>query len=264
MGGLSWFRLYAEAVDDEKLRLLAFEDRWHFVAICCCKAQGILDDEDADRRRRKVCVKLGLLDRELDEVARRLSEVGLIHRETFQPVAWDNRQFKSDSSLERVRKYREKMKRYGNVSVTGQETETEAETEKDIGTDYVSTLSESTDSDVPKPINGKTSYRVPDCPYGALVDAYHELLPAAPRIEVLTEQRKRHMQARWRQVCADEKLDRSAGVEWFRAFFSHVGDSKFLTGRVPPREGRKPFVAGLDWLMGAEKFVKVYEGAYHR
>ena len=40
---LPWFRLYAEAIDDEKLRLLAFEDRWHFIALMCCMGQGILD-----------------------------------------------------------------------------------------------------------------------------------------------------------------------------------------------------------------------------
>lgn len=39
-----WLRLYTEAVDDEKLRLLAFEDRWHFIAILCCKGKGIIDE----------------------------------------------------------------------------------------------------------------------------------------------------------------------------------------------------------------------------
>lgn len=127
MKTLPWFRLYAEAVDDEKLRLLAFEDRWHFVALLCCKASGILDGEDADLRTRKVAVKLGLDLRELGEVCRRLSEVGLIQRETFQPIAWNERQFRSDSSTERVQAYRERMKRHRNVSVTAQDTDTDTE-----------------------------------------------------------------------------------------------------------------------------------------
>lgn len=129
MSRLQWFRMYSEAVDDEKLRLLAFEDRWHFVALLCCKAQGILD-EDGELRNRKVAVKLGLSVRELEEVARRLSEVDLIDAQTLQPLAWDHRQFKSDSSLERVRAFRERMKRGCNVTVTAQETETETETEQ--------------------------------------------------------------------------------------------------------------------------------------
>ena len=129
--------MYSEAIDDEKLRLLAFEDRWHFVALLCCKAQGLLDGTDA-LTRRKVSVKLGLDSRELEEVARRLAEVGLIDAQTLQPVAWDRRQFKSDDSKERVRSYRERVKRECNVTVTpdnsdsnavvtSQETETETE-----------------------------------------------------------------------------------------------------------------------------------------
>lgn len=127
-----WFRLYTETVDDEKLRLLAFEDRWHFIALLCCKGSGLLDSGDDDSLlRRKLAVKLGLSPRELEEVARRLAEVGLIDFDNFQPLAWDDRQFKSDSSTERVRKYRERVKQSGNVSVTAQETDTDTEEERE-------------------------------------------------------------------------------------------------------------------------------------
>ena len=146
---LAWFRLYAEAVDDDKLRLLAFEDRWHFVALLCCKAQGILDSH-GDLVRRKVCVKLGLDMRELDEVARRLSEVELIDQHTLEPLAWSRRQFVSDrdsTAAERQRRRRQKLKestenecvtdasrvtsRNSHGRVTRPETETETETEKE-------------------------------------------------------------------------------------------------------------------------------------
>ena len=124
-----WFRMYSEAVDDEKLRLLAFEDRWHFVALLCLKCQGVLDSGDGDQMlRRKVAVKLGLQLRELEAVELRLQEVGLIG-EGFQPVAWDERQYKSDTSAERTRAYRERMKRHGDVTVTAQETDTDTDTE---------------------------------------------------------------------------------------------------------------------------------------
>lgn len=137
-----WFRAYSEMIDDEKLRLLAFEDRWHYVAILCCKCGGILDD-DCDRSllRRKVAVKMGVQMRELDEISRRLSEVGLIDEDTLQPIKWSDRQFESDSSKERMRRYRERqrnqqlegMKRNGDVTVTVQETETDTETDKNRG-----------------------------------------------------------------------------------------------------------------------------------
>ena len=104
-----WFRMYSEAVDDEKLGLVSFEDRWHFVALLCCKNSGILDS-DPSLLNRKVAFKLKLDVRELGEVARRLSEVGLIDRETLQPLRWEDRQFKSDSSIERVAAYRDRKK----------------------------------------------------------------------------------------------------------------------------------------------------------
>lgn len=131
MSAMQWFRLYSRIVDDEKLRLLAFEDRWHFVALCCLKSDGLLDEPDTELRSRKIAVKLGVQIRELDEIARRLREVDLID-ETLNPIAWQELQFRSDNSTERVKKYRQKQQRNAatrlrNVSVTVQETETETD-----------------------------------------------------------------------------------------------------------------------------------------
>jgi hypothetical protein len=133
MSGLQWFRLYHRIVDDEKLRLLAFEDRWHFVALCCLKADGLIDTPNDNLRSRKIAVKLGVQLRELDEIGRRLQEVDLVD-ENLSPVAWDELQYKSDNSTNRVKKYREKqqrnvVKRECNVSVTGQDTDTDTDTE---------------------------------------------------------------------------------------------------------------------------------------
>lgn len=110
MSGKPWFRFHCDAVDDDKLRLLAYEDRWHFVALLCCKGSGILDEKDPILKRRKVAIKLGLSQAELDEVVRRLAEVNLVTNETLQPVSWNKRQYKSDNSTERVRRCRERKK----------------------------------------------------------------------------------------------------------------------------------------------------------
>ena len=127
---LPWFRMYGEAVDDEKLRLLAFEDRWHFVALLCCKTQGILD-EGSTIMHRKVAVKLGVDMRTLEEIVRRLAEVELIDENTLQPMAWENRQFKSDSSKDRTQRYRERMKRHCDGVVTVQDTDKDTDTYTD-------------------------------------------------------------------------------------------------------------------------------------
>jgi hypothetical protein len=134
--------MHAEAVDDEKLRLLAFEDRWHFVALLCLKAQGTLDS-GAPRLESRVALKLGLQLPQLDELKRRLLEINRID-DTFQPVSWGKRQYDSDNSTKRVsalrarklanRQAQEKKpganrKRKGNVSVTPPE-QSRAETEQ--------------------------------------------------------------------------------------------------------------------------------------
>lgn len=109
MSNMPWFRAYTEMVDDEKLRLLAFEDRWHYVALLCLKGQGVLDNADP-LMLRKVAVKLGVDLRTLEDIARRLAEVGLIDQTTLEPLGWDKRQMKSDSSAERVARYRAKKR----------------------------------------------------------------------------------------------------------------------------------------------------------
>lgn len=143
MKPLPWFRWSTSAVDDDKLRLVAFEDRWHFVALCCCKAQGILDIE-APRKMilRRLAVKLGLQAVDLDEVLRRLDEAGLIDNKKLQIPGWNKHQFISDHSQQRVRKHRNNkearngddplQKRLSRVTVTPPDTDTDTDTEKEV------------------------------------------------------------------------------------------------------------------------------------
>lgn len=108
MSKLPWLRLYTDTVDNEKIRLLAFEDRWHFIALLCLKQQGVLDS-NPDLIERKISLKLGVQLRELDEIKRRLIGVELIGPD-WVPVGWESKQYKSDSSTARVHKHRENKK----------------------------------------------------------------------------------------------------------------------------------------------------------
>lgn len=117
---LPWFRLYHEIVDDDKIRLLAFEDRWHFIAILCCKAKGLLDDEEQsfDMMQRRLAVRLGLQVRETEELQRRLMEVGLVDS-YWQPRNWSKRQRRSDhdsTAAERKRRQRDRNGSHGGVT----------------------------------------------------------------------------------------------------------------------------------------------------
>jgi hypothetical protein len=123
----SWLRLYHEFADDPKIQMLAFEDQRHYVMVLCLKGRGVLDSgtPNADYRERMIAKALGLDPLTSREVKFRLMEPGLID-ENWQPVRWAERQFESDNSTERVQKYRDKRKRFGNVS-SKQEPEPEGQ-----------------------------------------------------------------------------------------------------------------------------------------
>lgn len=117
---LPWLRLYTEFSSDPKIQIMAFEDQRHFIMLLCLKGNGTLDSDciSESYRERLIAKALGLDPIAAGEAKRRLLEGGLID-EHWHPIAWENRQFDSDSSTDRVRKYREKQR--GNVTETLQE-----------------------------------------------------------------------------------------------------------------------------------------------
>lgn len=225
--GMPWLRLYTDVIDDEKLGLLAFEDRWHYVAILACKGKGILDKGDShEMMLRKVAFKLGLTPRELVEVARRLSEVGLIDRDTLQPCGWDDRQFESDKSAARTRAYRERKagkehqnvtvtdaKRHGDVTVTAQDTDTDTEAYSDTDTD---TEKERTDSEeitgVGAPIAESAPRPAPPTPAppSEKTSSASATLPPAPRKSATRLPEEWALPKAWGDWALDERPDMTA------------------------------------------------------
>ncbi len=120
---LPWFRMYVEFSGDPIAQSLAFEDQRHYIIILCLKGNGTLDRKLSNREA-IIARGLGLDPISAAEVKRRLMEVGFVDK-NWQPVAWEKRQYSSDVSSNRVRKYR-KVKDTGNVSetVTGNVSET--------------------------------------------------------------------------------------------------------------------------------------------
>ena len=75
-----------------------------------------------------------------------------------------------------------------------------------------------------------------------------------PRVVKLTEKRKSHIRSRWRGD-ADN-------LKFWEDYFDHVSQSKFLTGRTNPTNGRKVFMADIDFLIREDVIVKTQEGKY--
>lgn len=95
----------------------------------------------------------------------------------------------------------------------------------------------------------------PDCPHEEILRLYHEILPTLPRVEVWNDTRRKLLRQRWRE---------NPSLESWEGYFRHVAESRFLTGKAPPRNGSPPFVADLEWLIRPQNFAKVVEGKYHR
>ncbi|MFT3789628.1 MAG: hypothetical protein QM741_00830 [Rudaea sp.] len=94
-----------------------------------------------------------------------------------------------------------------------------------------------------------------DCPHQAIIDLYHEALPALRRVRDWTAARQKLLRARWREKAEHRSLD------WWRNFFGYVAASDFLTGRTQNRGGRS-WECDLEWLLRPANFVKVIEGKY--
>lgn len=266
MKSLPWFRAYTEMVDDEKLRLLAFEDRWHFVALLCLKGQGLID-EGGPLLFRKVAVKLGIDTRTLDEVARRIAEVGLIDEVTLQPIAWNSRQMRSDKDMtnaERQARYRDSLKdkksvsnALRNVTVTRIDTDTDIDKDKE----------EANASVAVKP--AAVAAVQPSCPADDLIDLYHELMPLNPPVRIINDARRKSIRARWKEAslltCSPFGYsNRQDGIVAWRKFFEVCAESEFLTGRAKAMPGKPPFVADIDFLFSPSGFAKCLENKYHR
>jgi hypothetical protein len=112
-------------------------------------------------------------------------------------------------------------------------------------------------------VGSPSAPRLPACPSDEIVTLYHEHLPMLPRVDILSDGRKRALSARWRDVVSDPAMKgkddiRREGLDWFAWYFGHAATSKFLTGKS------KDWRADFDFLVTPQKFVKVCEGHYHK
>lgn len=116
-----------------------------------------------------------------------------------------------------------------------------------------------TDAVSPAPA-GVAKPSVSPCQHQEIIDLYNEILPMGVEVDkdLWSGARKAALQARWR-----EKPERQ-NLLWWGKFFHYCSESKFLTGRTIPRQGREPFRITLEWIVTAGNFVKIHEGTYHR
>ena len=125
-----WFRLYDDLVDDPKVQRLSPENFRGLVNIWCLasKNEGVIPSID------EIAFKLRMTPPKAAKLIGVLREANLIDQTDngLAPHNWSSRQYRSDTSTERVKRFRKRSKeRQCNVSPGVSETPPESETESD-------------------------------------------------------------------------------------------------------------------------------------
>jgi hypothetical protein len=120
-----WWRAYDDAIDNPKL--LKLSDSMHrawFTLQCIASANGGVLPPTAD-----IAVRLRMKPAKVAEWLTKLVHARLIDNKdgVFRPHNWDDRQFQSDTSTDRVKRYRDR-KRNASSTVTCNVSETANET----------------------------------------------------------------------------------------------------------------------------------------
>lgn len=109
-----------------------------------------------------------------------------------------------------------------------------------------------------RPLKAKQD-RTPPCPYAKIHELWEEILPEMPTqrpdIERWTTLRKTRIHALW-------KTDLPTLDHW-RDMLKDVRQSRFLMGKVAPRDNKKTFRVTLDWLINPTNWAKFIESRYH-
>lgn len=125
-----WFRFYDDAVNDPKVLRLSDKMFRAWVGILCMASKGNGAVSKAD-----MAITLRVSESGVQSIIAYLVEHNLIddRGDVVTPHNWDSRQYKSDSSNERVKRYRQRKCNVTEaVTVTAPDTEAEAETEQKI------------------------------------------------------------------------------------------------------------------------------------
>ena len=178
MASMPWFRVYSEILDDKKLKRIYRATEFSKVEvigvwICLlslaneCEDRGrLLISEGIPYELIDLSAETGMPEDDLERMLGLFEKYNMLQKNDggWEIENWDGRQFKSDNSTERVRKWREKqhknsatsqdnnVKRYSNVIDTEQNrTESESDTEQE----YIAAFCEITKIPIP---NSLTHY----------------------------------------------------------------------------------------------------------
>ncbi len=120
---MQWFRLYQEFATDPKVQMLSEANQRRLVMLFCfrCNSDVTLHDEE-------ITFQLRISPEEWATTKAEFIRRGFMNDDN-EVLNWDKRQYISDSSNQRVKKFRESRKRECNVTVTPPDTDTDTDTD---------------------------------------------------------------------------------------------------------------------------------------
>lgn len=233
-----WFRFYADAMRHPKVAKLPDATFRLWVQLMCVAAENDGRIPCAEDLKFMLNRRLDHLLRGLDDLIR-ASLIDVLD-DGYEPHSWSERQYKSDTSTDRVRKHREKR----NVSVTPPDTDTEIEP-----TVLANSRSRNEQGGIGEDIPAK-----PKVSSSVIDEALEKWASAAshrgwPIPRKLTDQRKRKLAARLK----------THGLDGWREALVKAYRSPLLSASPPPTWFT------LDWITkNDENLLKVLEGNYDR
>ncbi len=126
-----WFRMYSEFAFDHKLQMMTEAHQRRFVMLLCLRC----GNGDVTLHDTQIAFQLRISEQEWQDTKQLFVQNGIIDKDN-KVMNWDKRQFLSDSSRERVARFRERHRNAtsnkSNVTVTAQDTDTDTDTEQNI------------------------------------------------------------------------------------------------------------------------------------
>ncbi|WP_268607722.1 DNA replication protein [Escherichia coli] len=112
----------------------------------------------------------------------------------------------------------------------------------------------------------KSDKKKPSVSYQDVVDAYHEILPEAPRIRALNDKRKNQIRTFWRKAgVITRQLDgHGFTMQDWRNYLSYVGENcRWMFEERPNHQrGTVWHKKGFDFLLNDNTYLKVREGEH--
>ncbi|MDI6798019.1 MAG: hypothetical protein QMD09_13800 [Desulfatibacillaceae bacterium] len=97
-----------------------------------------------------------------------------------------------------------------------------------------------------------SSIKIHPCPHEEILELYHRLLPANPRVESWTARNRADLALAWQADPARQSL------EWWQDFFLRVvAQNRFLSGK------KNNFAASLGWLIKPKVLGRILAGSYN-